>query len=124
MPRSSYQRRPRSPSVTPPTLQPFDFQEIEHLDRRQFHLLAEPLGNDCDIDMFEQFLRIGAHAPAVERGENALGAEIPGIVKRCVSLMTVEVESPAALQVKPREVAEEHLVRGRAGSRACPHSAG
>ena len=70
LPLSSYQSRPRSPSVMPPILQPF-FQEIEHLRRRQFHLLAKPLGDDRHIDICRAIPGIGAHAAAVERGEDA-----------------------------------------------------
>ena len=46
------------------------FQIIEHLFRREIHLLAQPLGHDRDVDIFQKLMRVGAQAAAVERGQN------------------------------------------------------
>ena len=81
------------------------FQEIEHLRGRQFHLLAEPLGDDRDIDMFEQLLRVGAYPAAVERSQDAARAAFPGVVERRVGLMAVEMQDAAALEIEARKVA-------------------
>jgi len=44
---------------------------IQHLFRRQVHLLAQPLGDDGDVDEFEELMGVGTKAAAVERRQDA-----------------------------------------------------
>ena len=69
---------------------------VEHLFRRQVHLLAQPLGDDRDIDEFQQFMGVGAQAAAVERGQDAGLAAQLGIVDRGIRLVAVDMQRAAA----------------------------
>src|ERR1700738_3393400 len=42
---------------------------IQHLSRRQVHLLAQPFGDDGDVDEFQELMGVGAQAAAIERGQ-------------------------------------------------------
>ena len=69
---------------------------VQHLFRRQIHLLTQPLGDNRDVDEFQQFMGVGAQAAAVERGEDAgLAAELR-VVDRGIRLVTVDMQRAAA----------------------------
>ena len=76
---------------------------IQHLLRRQVHLLAQPLGDDGDVDEFQQLMRVGAQAAAVERRQDAVLAAQLGIMDRGVRLVAVDMQRAAALEVEHRE---------------------
>ncbi len=55
---------------------------VEHIIRRLVHLLAQALGDDGDVDIFKQLMRVGAQPAAVERGQDALLAAQFRVVDR------------------------------------------
>src|SRR4029079_14339991 len=59
---------------------------VEHRFRRLVHLLAQPLGNDLNVDELQQLMRIGAQATAVERCQDAVLAAKLGIVDSGIRL--------------------------------------
>ncbi|MGY4291149.1 hypothetical protein ACVWXO_010415 [Bradyrhizobium sp. LM2.7] len=76
---------------------------VEHFLRRQIHLLAQPLGDDGDVDVFEKLVGVGAQAAAVERGQNAGLAADLCVVDRGIGLMAVDMQRAAAAEVEHRE---------------------
>jgi hypothetical protein len=75
----------------------------EHLAVTEIHLLAQPLGDDRDVDMREKLMRVRAQPAAVERGQDAAPAAGRGVMDRGVGLVAVEMERPAAVEVQRRE---------------------
>ncbi len=78
-------------------------QIVEHLFRREVHLLAQPLGDDRDIDVFQQFVGVGAQAAAIERGENSGFAAQLRVVDRGVRLVAVDMQRAAVAEIEQRE---------------------
>ncbi len=88
-------------------------QIFEHLLRRKSHLLAEPFGDDGDIDEIEQRVEIAAQAAAIKRGQDAARAAGFRIVQRGVALMPIEMQHAAAVEIEIRKGMEEFVVAGR-----------
>ena len=76
---------------------------VQHLLGRQVHLLAQPLGDDRDVDEFQQFVGVGAQAAAVERGQDAGLAAQFRIMDRGIRLVAVDMQRAAAAEVEQRE---------------------
>ena len=95
----------------------------EHLGGGEVHLLAEPLGDDGDIDEFQQFVSVGAQAAAVERGQDAGLAADPGVMHRGVGLVPVEMQGAAAVDIQAAARDAGNDRRGSARSRAFRHAA-
>ena len=71
---------------------------VQHRLRRLVHLLAQPLGDDGDVDEFQQLMGVGPQAAAVERGQDAGLAAQLGIMDRGVRLVAVDMQRAAALR--------------------------
>src|SRR3954454_12361757 len=67
------------------------------------HLLAQPLCNDGYIDEFQQLVRVGTQATAVERGQNSGFPAKFGVVNCSVRLVSVNVQRAAAAEVQERK---------------------
>ena len=91
MPRSPLSRR-RSGSR--------GLQVIEHRRGRLVHLLAEPFGDDRDVDVSKQFMRVHAQPAAIERGEYTRFAAVLRIEQRRIGLVAVKVQRAAAGQIE------------------------
>ena len=76
---------------------------VEHGVRRLVHLLAQPLGNDGDVDEFQQLMGIRSQAAAVERRQDAVLAAELGVMDCSIRLMAVDMQRAAALQIKHRK---------------------
>src|SRR6266436_4832454 len=76
---------------------------IQHLFRRQVHLLAQPLGHDGDVDELQQLVCVGAQPAAVERGQNSVLAAELCVVDRGIRLVAVDMQRAAAFQVQHRK---------------------
>ena len=79
------------------------FEIVDHLFRCEVHLLAQPLGDDGDIDELQKLMGIGAQAAAVERSQDAGLAAQFGIVDRGIRLVTVDVQHAAIAKIEQRE---------------------
>jgi hypothetical protein len=66
-------------------------------------LLAQPLGDDGDVNEFQQFMGVGPQAPAIQRRQDTRLAAEFGIMDRRVRLVTVDVQRAAAAEVQMRE---------------------
>src|SRR5450755_4005859 len=76
---------------------------IQHLFRRLVHLLAQSLGDDRNVDEFQEFVGIAAQAAAVERGQDAgLAAELR-VMDRGVRLVAVDMQRAASLEIEDRK---------------------
>src|SRR5229473_7134164 len=76
---------------------------FQHLFGRQIHLLAQPFGDDGDVDEFQELVGVGPQAAAIERGQDTGLAAQLGIMDRGVRLMTVDMQRAAAAEVQKRK---------------------
>src|SRR5260370_4255552 len=76
---------------------------VQHLFGRKIHLLAQPFGDDGDVDEFKELVGVGAQAAAIERGQDAGLAAKLGVGDRGIRLVTVDMQRAAATEVQQRE---------------------
>jgi hypothetical protein len=67
------------------------------------HLLAQALGHDRHVDEAEEVVSIRPQSSTVERGENPRISAQPGVVKRGIRLVPVDMERAATREVQGRE---------------------
>src|ERR1019366_5520903 len=65
---------------------------FQHPFGRKVHLLAQPLGDDGDIDEFQELVGVGPKTAAIERCQDAGLAAKLGVVDRGVRLVTVDMQ--------------------------------
>ena len=93
------------------------FEIVEHGLGREIHLLAETLGNKGRIDKAQKLMRVGAQAPAIQRGQNAFFAAGLGIVNGGVGLVAIKMQGADTCEVKTWH-AIEIIIIARAKYRA------
>ena len=95
---------PRSPSVTPPILQPWLLQIVEHLLRRHVHLLAEALRDHGDVDVCQAARGVFERTPPPS-SEVRMPASRQRlrVVDRRVGLVPVDMQRAAAGDIEHRE---------------------
>ena len=76
---------------------------IQHLVRRHIHLLAQPLGDDGDVDEFKQFVGVGAQAAAIQRGQDAVLPAQFCVMDRGVRLVAVDMQRAASPEIEHRK---------------------
>src|SRR5215208_801478 len=78
-------------------------QIAEHLARREVHLFAQTFGHYRHVDKSKKLVRIGAQAAAIQRGKYAGLATRFRVMDRGIGLMSIDMQSAAALEIEWRK---------------------